>query len=199
MKPLKNSSFFLIYLVKFTGAFCLVYFGTLGVVGLSAQGGYYSAFVAHNLNYISWLRSSLLYGSKGLLQVFGFDTYFADQYLLRLKGGYGVRMVYSCLGYGVMSFWIAFIFANKGSFIKKLRWIVAGILCIWIINVCRVSLLLVAANKHWANLFGFDHHTWFTIVAYILIFALMYFFDKSGKIKATETNTRSTALPITDH
>jgi len=41
-----------------------------------------------------------------------------------------------------------------------------------------VSLLLVAINRKWAMPLGWDHHTWFNIVAYIAIFTMMYFFDK---------------------
>jgi exosortase/archaeosortase family protein len=90
-------------------------------------------------------------------------------------------MVYSCIGYGVMSFWVAFIFANKGTFKKKFLWISGGILVLWIINVLRVSLLLLAINKNWKIPLGWDHHTWFNIVAYSLIFLMILLYDRSFK------------------
>jgi exosortase/archaeosortase family protein len=98
-----------------------------------------------------------------------------------MSGGEGVRMVYSCIGYGVMSFWAAFIIANRGSWKKKTAWIAGGLTAIFLINVLRLSLLLLAAQKHWAIPFGWDHHTWFNIVAYSFIFGMIYFYDRSIK------------------
>jgi exosortase/archaeosortase family protein len=92
-----------------------------------------------------------------------------------------VHMVYSCIGYGVMSFWAAFIIVNKGSWKKKFLWVVSGWIAIWCINVVRLSLLILAINKNWQMPLGLDHHTWFTIAAYILIFILIYFYDRSSK------------------
>ena len=60
------------------------------------------------------LRASLLWGAKGLLALFNYKTYLPDKYHLLMKGGSGVHIVYSCIGYGVMSFWGAFIIANTG-------------------------------------------------------------------------------------
>ncbi len=87
-------------------------------------------------------------------------------------------MVYSCIGYGITSFWLAFVFANKGSWKKKLLWMTGGALVLWIINVVRISLVLLANSKQWAIPLGWDHHTWFNIVAYGFIFLMMWVYDK---------------------
>ncbi len=99
----------------------------------------------------------------------------------------GVHVVYSCIGYGVMSFWLSFILANQLSLKRKIKWIVGGLLMIWIINVVRISLMLVAVNEKWQSPFNFDNHTWFNIVAYIAIFTMMYFFDAAQKRVAAKT------------
>ena len=176
---------FIVYLLKFGLAFCFFYFGTLAVIGLSAPEGYYSSFVAHYLNYIDWLRSSILYASRGLLSLLGYHSYVRDKYVLALDSGISIRMVYTCLGYGVMSFWGAFIIANQGSWKAKLKWILFGWLMIWCINVIRISLLLIVLTKHLSSPFGFDNHTWFNIASYILIFGLIYFYHTfQKKVKA---------------
>jgi exosortase/archaeosortase family protein len=170
---------YIIFFIKFVGIFCILYFGTLAVIGLSTPESYYSPFVANYLDYVSLLRSSLLYTTKGLLSLFDFNTVFRDKYTLMASHG-GIRMVYSCIGYGVMSFWAAFIFANKGGWKRKTVWIIGGLLALWCINVLRLSLFLVAINKNWGMPLGLDHHTWFNIVAYLLIFLMIYLYDRSS-------------------
>ena len=171
---------FIKYLLTFLIVFCILYFGTTAFIGLAAPGGYYVPVFDHYLNYPSWLRASILIGSKVLLNIFGYHPFRPDQYLLSLPGGASVRMVYSCLGYGIMSFWAAFVFANKGSWKRKAVWILGGLLAIWFINVVRVSVLLVANSKSAAMPLGIDHHTWFNICAYALVFLMIWMYDRSG-------------------
>jgi exosortase/archaeosortase family protein len=79
----------------------------------------------------------------------------------------------------VYSFWIAFVAANKGRVLKKTLWIVFGLLGLWLINVIRITLFLTAINKGWPMPLGIDHHTWFNIFAYLLIFLMIWFYDRS--------------------
>jgi len=150
-------------------------------MGLSAPGGHYSSFVHNHLNYIGWLRFALLHSSKIVLTFLGYNVFVENMYIIRMHGGLGVRIVYSCIGFGIMSFWIAFIFANAGSWVKKTKWILGGLLLIWCINVARISLLLVAINKQWQPVLHFDHHTLFNIATYSAIFIMIYFFSRSDK------------------
>jgi exosortase/archaeosortase family protein len=175
------------YLLKFVISFCILYYGTLAMIGLASPGGYYSPFIHNYLDYVSWLRFALLSVSKFVLALFGYSTFIDGAYTLRMKGGYGVHLVYSCLGFGVMSFWVAFIFANKVKWQKKVKWIMIGLLSIFFINVIRISLLLVAVNKNWPNVLNLDNHTLFNIAAYILIFTMIYLFDMSEKKAAVNT------------
>lgn len=159
----------------------MLYFGTLAVIGLSSPENSYSPFVARYLNFVQPLRHSLLWGAKALVSLFGHQSFYRDQYTLALTSGPGVRMVYSCIGYGVMSFWTAFVLANKGGFWKKAGWVAGGLAALWVINICRVALLLLAGQNEWAIPLGWDHHTWFNIAAYALIFGMIYFYDRSQK------------------
>ena len=170
-----------IYLAKFLGFFCVLFYSTEGVIGLSSHGNHYSPFVAEHLNFIIPFRIFLLSSSKTILSVFGYQTYLSGDQSLKMINGRGVQMVYSCLGYGVLSFWIAFIVANNGSWKKKAGWITGGVVALCTLNIIRISLLLVAINKNWPIPFGWDHHTWFNIVAYFFIFLLIYWYDRSEK------------------
>ncbi|CAN5690123.1 hypothetical protein BH11BAC3_BH11BAC3_39500 [soil metagenome] len=162
------------YFVKFIGLFCLLYFGTKAIIGLAAPVGHYSPFIEHYFNYPAWLRLSLLYGTRFFAGLAGFDTYLRDAYHVAVVHGRGIHIVYACLGYGLLSFWIAFVFADNGSFQKKTAWMLGGCLVIWLINVFRMTLMLVAINKGWGHPDNLDHHTIFNVVVYLIIFLMIW-------------------------
>ena len=180
---------FLWFIAKFLLIFGVAYFGTLAVIGLSAEEGYYSPFVATYLDYVSGIKHSLLYGIKFLLSLFGMQTQIEPAFTIRIVGGRGVIIAMDCVGYGVYSFWMAYVAANSGTFAKKTWWILGGLFLLWFINLTRICLFLVAINKNKTMPLGIDHHTWFNIVAYGAIFAMMFFFEKSLKRNASQPGT----------
>ncbi|MEO7044246.1 MAG: hypothetical protein ABI091_02990, partial [Ferruginibacter sp.] len=167
----------LIYLLKFLGIFCLCYFGTLAVIGIAAPGGRYSPFVDRYLDYVNWLKASMINATGFILSVFNVSTQKSPGYAINITGGPGIYIAMDCVGYGVYSFWIAFVAANTGGFWKKAKWIAGGLLALWLINVLRITLYLVTLNKGIPMPLGIDHHTWFTIAAYIMIFLLIILYD----------------------
>lgn len=169
------------YFLKFIGAFCVLYFGTKAVIGLTVAGGYYSPFVADYLDYPALLRSSLLNGTRWMVGIVGYQTYLRDAYHVNIVNGTGVHLVYACLGYGLLSFWMAFIFANKGKVITKLAWMLGGCFFIWVINVARISLVLVSSNEKWDTRFSLEQHTVFNVVVYGFIFLMIWLFQRSEK------------------
>ena len=172
---------FLRYLAKLLVAFFILYAGTFAWIGFAAPGGIYSPFIDQYLNYPAWLRASLLWGARTLLQLFGYHPYKQDAHVLVLRYGISIRMVYACLGYGVMSLWGAFIFANRGSWQRKLKWIIGGWLTIWAINVVRCSVYLIALSKHTGMPFGMEVHTWFNVISYLAIGLMVWVWDRGGK------------------
>ncbi len=172
---------FIKFLLVFTVVFLLCYFGFLFVTGLCVPGGMYSPFAENYFNIAAWVRNSLMYGTKTFVSFFGIETVRTTDYELRLPNGNGIKIVYSCLGFGVMSFWTAYIVATSASLQKKITWFFVGLFLIWLINVTRISMVLLAGKKGWKFPFGWDHHSWFNIIAYLCIFVMMYFFEKDIK------------------
>lgn len=164
------------FLIKFIAIFAFCYLGTLAMIGLAAPGGYYSPFIDRHLDYVSWIKHALIAATRLILSVFGIHTYTAPDFVVRIVNGTGVKIAYDCVGYGVMSFWIAFVSASEGAGRRKVIWAIAGIIILFVINVIRIALLLVAYNRHWGMPLGLDHHTWFTIVAYLAIFIMIWLF-----------------------
>ncbi len=172
---------FLWFLTKFLLTFCILYYGTIAFIGIAAPGGIYWKFADRWLDYVSGLRWFLLHCSAFVLKMAGFNTYLKDIYTIKMEEGLGVHVGYDCIGYGVMSSWIAFIIANQLLPARKIKWIAGGLLLIFFINVARICLMLIAVNRHWRALWGLDNHTWFNVAAYTAIFAMMWFFDRSQK------------------
>jgi exosortase/archaeosortase family protein len=171
----------LVFLAKFLLGFSLLYYGTIAMIGLATPGNYYSPFIDHYFGYYRWLRNSLLYAARFVVAIAGFEADIIQPNLLKLQGGRGVKVGYDCLGYGVISFWLAFVFADNIGWKKMILWMAGGVLAFWIINVIRISLVFIAINKNWAMPLGWDHHTWFNIVTYALIAVMIFMYDKINK------------------
>ena len=167
------------FFLKFGIYFFLLYYITKLIIGLSVKGGYYIEFVHNNLDYISLLRKYLLIGSKTVCELFNFKTFIEGRYVLKNDNGFGVRLVYSCLGYGIISFWIAFVMANRGSIKKKIGWMFLGVLIVYCLNVLRISLLLISITESYKLPFGINHHSFFNIIVYIFIICLVFLYDKN--------------------
>ena len=179
---------FLWFVAKFLGLFVLFYYGTIAIIGLAAPGGSYSPFVAKYLDYVSWIKHSLIAGTAWLVGLFGYSTVKEPGFLIRITGGRGVFIAMSCVGYGVYSFWAAFVLSNNGTAFKKTAWVIGGLLLLWIINVGRISMFLVAINKNKTMPLGIDHHDWFTMIAYAFIFGMIYLYDKTNRRKELYAN-----------
>ena len=178
-KILKIKNNFVKFLLLFTTVFLLCYFGALFITGLAVEGGMYNRMVAKYFDIAGWLRTSLIVGTKLFISLFNIETVRTNDYVLRIPGANSIRIVYSCLGFGVMSFWVAYIIATAGAVRAKSFWLFGGLLIIWFINTVRISMVLLAGYKGWKFPFGWDHHSWFNIAAYGSIFCMMYFFERT--------------------
>lgn len=159
----------------------LYYFNIFYISIIDKKGLIYSSFLDNHLNYISWLRNSFLYTSNLIVQAFGINSFVDAPYHLRTLNGSFVEMVYACLGFGLTSFWVAFVVSDKASLKRKIIWCTGGITCIWFINVWRVALLLIALENHWEINSILDHHTLFNIVGYSLIGFMISTYIKNSR------------------
>jgi len=179
---------FLRFLIKFLVIFLVLYLGTLAIIGLAAPGKYYSPFIEKYFDYVSWIKHSLMKGAAVIAHLFGFNTREEPGFLVRIIGGRGVIIAMDCVGYGVMSFWSAFVIASPGAWKRKIVWLLLGLISLWFINVLRIGIFLVAINKGWGMPLGWDHHTWFNIIAYAFIFLMIWAFDKNIKQRELQPN-----------
>ena len=172
----KNEGF--LFIVKFLCLFTLFYYFNLFFISITSKNSNaFYIFLKQNLDYIDWLRYSILHSSEAFCRLIGVKCHVENVFIIKLNEiNRGLRMVYQCVGYGIMSFWAAFVIANKATIYKKVFWLVSGWGVIWIVNCLRVTVLLIALRDNWPLNKYIDHHTFFNIVAYGFIFLLMYIF-----------------------
>lgn len=178
------------YFLKFILLFLVLHYFHLFFVGITNPGGQlYSPFLDDYLNYVSWIKISVLYVSNVLAHALGINSYLLlDSYILKIAKGSALFMAFPCAGLDIMSFWIAYVIAdNKNTLQKKFYWCVVGVFFIWFINCCRVSLLLLALQNNWSMITGVDQHTMFNVIAYSLVFIM---------IRTYSTKSERTLLPV---
>jgi exosortase/archaeosortase family protein len=175
------------FVLSFIFLFPLFYYFNIFFFAITAPTSHhFNAFVAYHFNYISWLRELLLNCSAQILDFFGF-TAITNEYDLLLAGHGAIRLVFSCLGLGVMSFFAAFVLSYPKKFKSKIIFLIAGILGIQILNILRFILLALFWNKHDSQIL--DHHTVFNISIYLIIAVSLYFWVKQEDNKTIyETN-----------
>lgn len=174
------------FVILFLGLFSLLYYFNIFFMGITAPGNYYSPFFNENLNYIREFRSVLIAISAAVLRLFDYTVFTSDTTLHALNVG-GINVVYSCLGFGVMSFFIAFVVAwPEKSWKNKLWFIPAGLLFIQTLNIARFILItLFWRNSPYRNLV--DHHTLFNFILYALLLAMIFFWINSSDKKQVMT------------
>jgi exosortase/archaeosortase family protein len=176
----------IIYLCKFIFIFLFLYYGTFFFIGITAKGGIYIAWLDEYFNYVRWLRNILLHGSKIVIELAGYNGKLRDAYSLQINNANSVVLVYECLGYGVISYWIAFIIANDGSLTFKLKWLFAGIVIILLSNMLRIAIIAIAVYEKWKISLHIEHHTFYNTISYsiIIILSLLYMKQVNGKLRS---------------
>ncbi|MBC6113130.1 exosortase Y [Pedobacter fastidiosus] len=130
-----------------------------------------------------------------IIKLFGFYAIHNDSDVMVVSGPY-LRINYSCLGLGVMSFLVAFVLAFPAPWKSTLKMMVVGLITIYVLNICRISGLgvLLGFFQSQRNNFTY-HHEIFNIIVYICIFVMLYLWIKRNtRSILPENKTEKTEL-----
>ncbi len=171
----KNKKYYAEYFFvsRFLLIFFILYYFNLFFIGLTGKGGaFYVSIFDEYLNYIRWLRESIIYFSSLLLNIFNYETVRLP-YHLKIINGVKVGVGYSCLGYGLMSMHIAIAYSYPFNRQIRRNYLFWGLLAIYIINIVRIAAVgWVYTEYRGINI---DHHLIFNIISYLLIFIMMIY------------------------
>jgi len=177
-KPTKNP---IKFAILFPMLFLLFYYFNIAFIGITTPGGYYLEGVDHHLNYIKAWRSFDISCTALLLRGFGHEV-LTEKVSLHVSGRSGFILVYSCLGYGVLSVYAAFILAYPKSIKEKITFLVAGIIGFQLINIMRLCLIAL----YWKStpmMFKLNAHEVFNYLTYTLIICASYYWLNYSKPK----------------
>ncbi len=159
--------------ITFIVLFLTFYYFNIGFFSVTSPGSKnYNDFIAGNFNYIRLLRHILLHSTSFLLRCAGYNTVI-NEYELLIAGRGGIRLVYSCLGLGLMSFFTAFVIAYPQAFKKKVVFLIAGLFIIQLLNILRMAMVALFWGKKAQHIV--DHHIIFNGIIYVIIGIGLYF------------------------
>jgi len=158
------------FLFFFFLLFITFYMSNIFFIGITNPKGIYFPDLDRHFNYISKWRSLYISLSAYLLEVLGYEPTTCKTGL-SVKGFSGFRLVYSCLGYGIMSCFSAFVISFPKPFLSKVLFLFTGLLLILVLNTCRFILLAIYYKPEMSNI---DHHTIFNCTIYLTMIILTY-------------------------
>lgn len=161
--------------------YLLLYYFCLFWIGICSEGGLYWQFATDHLNFIKWFREFLIAGAEFVCDIFGLKT-ISNSTDMRIVGKGGIRIVYSCLGYGIMSLLIALGIALPFKPLKeRVVFIIASLSIFILFNITRIILVAYFAAQ--ARKHDINHHDIFSFICYIFIFAGMYWWINRKPVK----------------
>ncbi|MDB5013237.1 MAG: hypothetical protein JWQ25_1439 [Daejeonella sp.] len=155
------------FVLIFLSTYIFLDYFSVFYMGITSPGNYYSSFLDNNLNYVRGLRHFLISSTASILQHWGYTVTTTDTMLHAYNVG-GFNIVYSCLGFGLMSFFLAFVIAYPKRLKSKLIFGIVGLITIQILNILRLLLITLYWTK---SIFAgrINHHTLFNVLLYIIL------------------------------
>ena len=171
----------ILFVVKMLVFYVLFSQGNLFMNSVLTEGGkYYNANISHHFNYIQGLKTALIVPAVWLIKLSGFYAIHNQMDVLVVDGPH-LRVNYSCLGLGVMSFLVAFIIAFPAKIKSKIQLLIFGIILIYVLNILRIAALGILLGYFKSQRENFTyHHEIFNILVYLIIFLVLYLWIKKN-------------------
>lgn len=159
------------FLFNFLGLFFLFYSFNILYIGATTKGGIYFPFLDQHLNYIKLWRQFCISTSAQILKNLGYIVHINNTGL-SVENHSGFRLIYSCLGYGIMSCFAAFVIAYPKTLRSRLIFLSIGLMAIQLLNTLRLVLISIYYKSYHA--FNIDHHTAFNSALYAILLGITY-------------------------
>jgi exosortase/archaeosortase family protein len=172
------------FLMLFPLLFAVLYGFNIAFIGVTCPGRLYLGFLDKHLNYIQAWRHLTITTTSTILGGLGYHVSTSAQYL-RVSGHAGFNLVYSCLGYGVMSFFAAFVISFPRDTGTKWKFLSCGLLTIQALNLVRFVTIAIYWRQTDSKLSG--HHTLFNILIYGVLLLMIYLWTNNQSNRSPGT------------
>jgi exosortase/archaeosortase family protein len=125
-----------------------------------------------------WVINVTLKTATIILNILGYSTFSGSDRLMGIDGTNGLWMGDNCNCIELCVLFGGFIIAFPGLLVKKILYIPLGILLIFQLNVFRMVLLAIIQKDLSYKWLIFNHTYTFTIIIYLFIFTLWYYWVK---------------------
>ncbi|MBG6236433.1 exosortase/archaeosortase family protein [Pedobacter sp. CAN_A7] len=169
------------FVVSFPLLFLLLYYFNIAFIGLTTPGGHYFEYLDQHFNYIKAWRDFNISGTAAILGALGYEVT-TREFRLHVTGRSGFILVYSCLGYGILSIYTAFILSYPRPLRNKFVVLLAGVLGFQLLNMLRLSLIALFWKPS-PLFFKLNAHELFNLITYGLILVACYYWLNDDKQK----------------
>ncbi len=166
------------FIISFLLLFTIVYGFNLAFIGVTAPGGIYLPWLQDHLNYIEHWRNFNIQATAFTLDALGYPVKITS-FTLAVPGRGGFKLIYSCLGYGIMSFLFSYVMIFPKPWRSRIVVLVPGLLIIQILNLIRFLII----SLYWRKMSFYtwiDHHLAFDIFIYLVVIMILYMWINSN-------------------
>lgn len=167
------------FILNFLILFSTFYGFNIGYIAITSPGGLYCSFLDEHCNYIALWRNLYITTAANILKSMDYKVY-TTATTLKIEGYAGFRLVYSCLGYGVISCFSAFVLSYPKPFRSKGIFLLTGLAIIISLNLCRFIFLPIIYHPG-VGILSVNHHDIFNGMLYLVILLICYKWMNSGK------------------
>lgn len=140
-------------------------------------------FFGINISYPFMLMSDhVATVSTAVLHFFGSNIALEPNNILRHDNGQGVHIIWACTGIKQAYIYMCIIAFSRGSWLKKLWYIPAGLTIVYLFNIFRIVCIIALIKQH-PNWFDFLHEQLFKDLFYIVIFGMWVLWEEKIAIK----------------
>lgn len=160
------------FLLNFLALFSTFYGFNIGYIAITSPGGLYCPFLDEHGNYIELWRNLYIATAAKILELMGYAVH-TTAISLKVQGHSGFRLVYSCLGYGIISLVSAFALSFPKPLYSRFLFLFKGIIVILTLNLCRFILIPLFYNPQ-ITILSANHHDIFNGALYTVLLLMMY-------------------------
>lgn len=117
-----------------------------------------------------------------VLRFFGYGVMLEPQNVITYENGVAVRIVWACTGFKQAYIFIIIIAFYYGPFLKKLWYIPAGLVIVYLYNIFRIAAI-IALIEHNPKNFEFLHEGFFKYIYYGVIFLMWVLWEEKIRKK----------------